>query len=255
MFTPMPTLAVFSVLLHSYEKNEAELDAIFKGFIMSGSEKEGAQLVDFTSPLESSENPALEKLEKIGDKLKTLFVPFDRKIMQGEVLLHEICCRISFKGVLKQYEFKGNNRTAVRLDELIEIGLSSSEELLKSLSMLSDERSVMTWRNQYAQQTERAGGKYEQIKRNVEPGDKTVLCVIENPGSDEKTACEITITKHGIAIGLEGYSDNLSDDDNGTPIYITYGESGIAALVYGDINQEDPSSTIDLSGAKLENRE
>ena len=59
---------------------------------------------------------------------------------------------------------------------------------------------------------------------------------------------------HGIAINFHGYSDFCSQDHNGTPVYIEKYDNELRLVVYGDINQEDPTDIISLEGANVDKR-
>lgn len=58
----------------------------------------------------------------------------------------------------------------------------------------------------------------------------------------------------GVALNFSGYSDHCSNDDNGTPIYIQKYDGKLQAIIYADINQEDPTHVISLEGAKNSKR-
>ncbi len=56
-------------------------------------------------------------------------------------------------------------------------------------------------------------------------------------------------------IKLTGYGDKYSRDGDGEPIAIDWQEGEpVRLLVWADINQDDPTHTIDLTGALESNR-
>ncbi|QIR16649.1 hypothetical protein [Shewanella aestuarii] len=59
----------------------------------------------------------------------------------------------------------------------------------------------------------------------------------------------------GLALHFDGYSDFCSNDANGTPIYIEHFDNQLRVILYGDINQEDPTHIISLEGARISNRD
>lgn len=61
-------------------------------------------------------------------------------------------------------------------------------------------------------------------------------------------------SRHSTAISLDGYGDHTSPDGHGYPLLLDYHEGKLQILVWADINQEDPTHTIDLSGALESNR-
>lgn len=58
----------------------------------------------------------------------------------------------------------------------------------------------------------------------------------------------------GIEICPEGYGNANDIDGNGVPVLIEYWDGKLRVHVWGDINREDPTHSIDLSGAKESQR-
>jgi len=67
---------------------------------------------------------------------------------------------------------------------------------------------------------------------------------------------DIEVINHGdaVLIKAEGYGDCVSEDDCGTPIAIELYDGKLRVIAWADINREDYTDIIDLSGAKIENR-
>jgi len=59
----------------------------------------------------------------------------------------------------------------------------------------------------------------------------------------------------GLALHFDGYSDFCSQDNNGTPIYIESFNDELRVIIYGDINQEDPTHIISLENAHISKRD
>ena len=57
-----------------------------------------------------------------------------------------------------------------------------------------------------------------------------------------------------MAIRVEGYGDSLSPDDCGTPILTEKYDGELRVVIWGDINQEDPTHIISLEGARVDKR-
>ena len=70
---------------------------------------------------------------------------------------------------------------------------------------------------------------------------------------DAAQAVKVEIYDTAVCISAEGYGDKGTAAGHGTPILLERGASGLVLHVWADINQEDPTHTIDLSGA-LESR-
>lgn len=67
-------------------------------------------------------------------------------------------------------------------------------------------------------------------------------------------AVEVEGERKGLALGFGGFGDHGSANGYGRPIFIEYREGKLTLRVWADINQEDPTHTIDLSGALESNR-
>jgi hypothetical protein len=58
----------------------------------------------------------------------------------------------------------------------------------------------------------------------------------------------------GVAMTFKGYSDCTSQNDIGTPVYVEKYQGELRVLIYADINRQDATHTISLSGAKNSKR-
>lgn len=58
----------------------------------------------------------------------------------------------------------------------------------------------------------------------------------------------------GVALHFNGYGDLTSTDDSGTPLYCDLINGELHAVIFGDINLEEPTHIINLEAAKLSNR-
>lgn len=68
-----------------------------------------------------------------------------------------------------------------------------------------------------------------------------------------RAAClktKVQVTERGILIGAEGYGEKLASTGYGTPILIEFCERELRVVIWGDINQEDPTHVISLENAR-----
>ena len=65
----------------------------------------------------------------------------------------------------------------------------------------------------------------------------------------------VALGRFGVDIYIEGYGVKTLQPGYGAPIFLGYNEGKFTLYVWADINQEDPTHTIDLSGALESNRE
>ena len=74
------------------------------------------------------------------------------------------------------------------------------------------------------------------------------------------TTCRVTVEgfatqSYGqLLIALEGFGECTASDGKGTPIMLELLDGRPRLLVWSDINQEDPTHVIDLSGASEDRR-
>ena len=64
----------------------------------------------------------------------------------------------------------------------------------------------------------------------------------------------IKTSKQGIFILPEGYGDYDSFEGQGTPILIEQCRGVVRVVVWGDINDMEPTHIVDIEGAKEDNR-
>ena len=80
---------------------------------------------------------------------------------------------------------------------------------------------------------------------------RVILAGLEKAAKEIKVG-DYTVAKEGrgLAIRPKGTGDRNSEDEMGFPIYI----EGTTVYIWGDINKEDPTHKINLSGALEKNR-
>jgi len=79
---------------------------------------------------------------------------------------------------------------------------------------------------------------------------------IEDQESGFETAeGTFTALPHGLAVRVTGYTDNASVDDLGELFTLIRYKGALQLLVFADVNQEEPTHTISLEGARNLNRE
>jgi len=58
-----------------------------------------------------------------------------------------------------------------------------------------------------------------------------------------------------LLLRFEGFGEKTSEDGHGSPVLIENWGGKLRVIAWSDINQEDPTHTIDLSGAKEDGRQ
>ncbi len=71
----------------------------------------------------------------------------------------------------------------------------------------------------------------------------------------DKLPIRITASTHGVSIYAEGHGDFGSAEGHGTPVYLELHRGRLRLLVWSEINLEDPTHDIDLSGAREDRRQ
>lgn len=84
-----------------------------------------------------------------------------------------------------------------------------------------------------------------------------VDCDIDDMISDKsnKTRTRTEISNQGVSLGAEGYGDCTDDGIDSKPMLIEKAGGEVRVVVWGDINDEEPTDIIELNGARLELRD
>lgn len=69
-------------------------------------------------------------------------------------------------------------------------------------------------------------------------------------GTHSPLPVTIVARETGIEIQAEGYGDSSSNVGSGSPIFIEWYDGKLRVHLFGDINREDPTHSIDLEGAR-----
>ena len=69
-----------------------------------------------------------------------------------------------------------------------------------------------------------------------------------------KLPIRTTISANGISVLAEGYGDGGSAEGHGTPVFIEVYRGELRAIIWADINNEEPTHIIPLGGARESNR-
>lgn len=70
-----------------------------------------------------------------------------------------------------------------------------------------------------------------------------------------KLPVRIVASPHGVSIYADGYGDFGSAEGHGTPVFLELHRGRLRLLVWADINREDPTQDIDLSGSREDRRQ
>ena len=73
--------------------------------------------------------------------------------------------------------------------------------------------------------------------------------ILKDTASDKKQYVKVDFFDDHICICPEGYGDKTSKDGHGAPIMIEIHEGKVKVILWSDINQEDPTHNVDMSGA------
>lgn len=95
----------------------------------------------------------------------------------------------------------------------------------------------------------------EQATEQLQGGVSEMVCTEKDDEHDRQVNIRIKDDGDTILIKPEGYGDFCSMDGDGMPILIEMWNDALRAVVWGDINQEDPTHIISLEDAKEELRE
>jgi hypothetical protein len=74
---------------------------------------------------------------------------------------------------------------------------------------------------------------------------------------NDKPTLPIKIVGNGgqILIGFQGYGEHGADVEHATPVLIEVWDGKLRVIIWSDVNQEDPTHTIELEAARENNRQ
>lgn len=70
-----------------------------------------------------------------------------------------------------------------------------------------------------------------------------------DPCTNKKITGRVEAENNGLLIYLDGYGTSNMEAGHGPPILIDLHDGVLKVVTWGDINQEDPTTSEDLSGA------
>ena len=90
----------------------------------------------------------------------------------------------------------------------------------------------------------------------MEPIENQLQTVLRDvsEGIPGQLQVSIDCRSSGINIRPDGYGDFESEDGSGAPIYLELYQGELRLIVWSDINDQDPTHVINLSGSKVECR-
>ena len=77
----------------------------------------------------------------------------------------------------------------------------------------------------------------------------TTLVDTSEPGRSTRKRAVVRINSLGIGVSVEGFGDAGSKNGFGEPIFIEFYKGKLTVRCYADINKEDPTHSIDMTGA------
>jgi len=86
--------------------------------------------------------------------------------------------------------------------------------------------------------------------------DQEIKVTLKDHGDGDGTLnVTVKANEHGVEIYAEGYGDKGTEPPHGTPVFLELKDGVLHVYVWSDINEEDPTHSISLAGAKESNRE
>ena len=86
----------------------------------------------------------------------------------------------------------------------------------------------------------------------------TLQTTIRDAATGKELPVWIKINEQGIFVGAKGYGEENASRSRGTPIatpiVVEFDHGELRVIVFSDINSEDPTSIINMMGARESNR-
>lgn len=76
------------------------------------------------------------------------------------------------------------------------------------------------------------------------------LADVHDEGDERRIAVEALCTRHGISLRVQGHGDKTSPEGHGMPVLVELQDGEVWVHVWADVNQEDPTHSISLAGAR-----
>ena len=83
---------------------------------------------------------------------------------------------------------------------------------------------------------------------------KVEFTLSDDAGGGKKAKGIVEVGPYMIQLRAKGYGDCGSADGHGSPVAIEFYGGKLRVLIWGDINKEDPTHTIELEGAREDAR-
>ena len=64
----------------------------------------------------------------------------------------------------------------------------------------------------------------------------------------------VIVTPLGVSLIAEGYGDHGSAEGHGSPIFVELRNGDLRLVVWANINEEDPTNILNLTGAREDRR-
>ena len=86
--------------------------------------------------------------------------------------------------------------------------------------------------------------------------DRSIPFILRDHAEQPNGELDVTIklSNGNIELYPKDYGNHANDPGHGCPLFIEFYDGHLRALAWADINQEDPTHTIDLEGARETNR-
>lgn len=75
-----------------------------------------------------------------------------------------------------------------------------------------------------------------------------------HPDYGTKLPIRLAVSPNGVSLYAEGHGDCTSSEGHGSPVFVEVYKGELRLLVWADINKEDPTHVICLSGAREDRR-
>lgn len=82
-----------------------------------------------------------------------------------------------------------------------------------------------------------------------------MTCELVDPITNIKRKAVIKAWGDGqIGIHIDGFGENTSSDDHAEPILIDLNNNKLQVFIWSNINDEEPTHKVDMTGARVEKR-
>lgn len=135
-------------------------------------------------------------------------------------------------------------------------GIRFNGEVVTHMDQEVDLKDGDIFQRGFHQKRVRNGNNWDQLE-GIEPNTQYRMTLTDDydPHKTLELRVRTSGQDHMLMIGVKGYGEMTAEDGGGYPILVECYEGKLRLMIWGNINQEDPTHVISLEGAREDARQ